>query len=248
MTIVRMWEEARLLVTWVVRLASALLVAGCVTGSPPALEPETIPPAVEGRYYEVNFHATRGAGVQAEGVPSGLELASLRSDGLMFGVPPAAGTYTFTVTATTGGPTMFTDPPPPTTKTYTLMVEPSTGESGLLFVFDGEATFTANEPFAYDLREGVTGGQAPYRFGLYCIEQRNICAEPPEFHRPPPGASLSEEGVLSGTVAPSTGVSAFPMPRGYALVVCVVDATSARACDSVALQERLRPTPPPAAT
>lgn len=228
-----------------VLVMSALAASSCVLGGsqePLTIEPETIPPAAAGRYYEVVYRS--GGALTVAGLPLGLELVQVRNGSVLFGVAPAAGTYSFSLTAAVN-PTMFSDPPPSVRRTYALVVEPSTADNGLLFVQDDELTFTAAEAFSVDLNRAVRGGQPPYRFALYCSARPGICADPNPIYEEPRGVSLSEDGLLAGTVNPYSGVPAQTRPRSYLMFLCVTDAAAAHACESVTLSEILVPTPAP---
>jgi hypothetical protein len=222
--------------------AVALSAVGCGgSGTPPTLEPQTIPAATVGHYYEVKFTASGGATVTTPNLPSnGLQILTGAGHALLFGVPTAEGTVTINVTAIVGGPTMF-QKPPVTERAYSLTVGPSTGDSGL--IFDATSlSFTATEPLTADLNDAVHGGHAPYRFELYCLDRGDVCTDPQPTNQPPDGMTLSTDGVLSGTIGPETGTNAYPNQRRFDFVVCVNDSSSAHACATVDLKEN--PAPP----
>ena len=237
-----------------VLILSALTASACVLGTPeapPTIGPETLEPAKAGAYYEVVFNAGGGGGFSADGAPTGLELMNVHGGGVLFGVAPSAGTYAFDVTVSFGGPTMFTKPASPITRNYTLTVEPSAGDSGLLLVVDHDLVFTATQPMSFDLKEDVGGGQAPYRFGLYCVARPGVCTDADPVYEQPRGVTLSDDGMLTGTIGAYTSVPAQSRPRSYLLFLCVTDAVGAHACDSVTLTENWHPgmpTPQPPAT
>ena len=216
---------------------------GCTTSSPPTLEPESIPAAVAGRYYEVPFTTSGGATVHSNNVPQGLELATAAGHGFLFGVPETEGQYTFHVRAGSGGPTMFTTPGS-TDRDYTLTVGPASGDSGLI-LDDYFGSFTENVPVTVDLSGGARGGQQPYRFAPFCLQTMEICNESQTGDRLPDGVSLSAEGLLFGTVGPKPGVSASPHDRRIDFIACVIDGAGARACSTIELYELAPPVPAP---
>lgn len=218
-------------------MGSMLVAAGCGTAAPPTIELESLPAATAGQYYEVKFTITGEATVSSSNLPyGGLALVSTPGHGFLFGVPTNPGEVNIHMLAMNGGPTMF-QTPPNSERDYTLTVGPATGDSGILFEPTGVG-FVANEPVTADLSSAVRGGQPPYRFVLYCVERGDTCADPAPTRGLPPGISMSELGVLSGTIAPKSGVSAFPYDRRFGFIVCVFDAASAHACASVGFEER----------
>lgn len=232
---------------WPIILIAALAALACRdVGTPPTLEPETIPNGTAGSYYEVTFTASGGATATTPNLPAnGLRMITGSGHSLLFGVPRDPGVLTFTVTASVGGPTMF-QTPATTQRTYSITVEPAAGEGGLI-VEDTTVSFTATVPLTIDLGDSVRGGTAPYAFGLYCLDRGAVCADPQPTDAPPDGVTLSADGILSGTVAPETGINAYPNDRRYDFIVCVTDALSAHACGVVELRES-GPPPSPAAT
>jgi hypothetical protein len=229
---------------WPIHLI-AVLAVGCQTGTPPTLEPETIPDAIAGRYYEVAFTASGGATVTTPNLPSnGLRLVTGSGHALLFGVPRDAGDITFTVTAIVGGPTMF-QTPASTQRTYSITINPANGDSGLVLA-DAAVGFTANSPLSLDLRDSIRGGTAPYTFALYCLDSGSICTDPGPTDRPPDGVTLSAEGILAGVVGPSTGVYANRNDRRFDFIACVTDASSAHACAVVEARESGPPASPTA--
>lgn len=219
---------------WPIHLI-AVLALGCQTGTPPTLEPETVPDAIAGRYYEVAFAASGGATVTTPNLPSnGLRLVTGSGHALLFGVPRDPGELTFTVTAISGGPTMF-QTPASTARTYSITVNPGNEDSGLV-LDDASSSFTASAPMSVDLKDSVRGA-APYTFALFCLDRGAVCADPGPTDRPPDGVTLSSDGLLTGAVPPETGVNSQPNTRRYDFIVCVTDTTTAHACALVELRE-----------
>jgi hypothetical protein len=140
------------------------------------LSPATLPDATVGTAYAQVISASGGSGsydfaVTSGSLPSGLSLAS---DGTLSGVPTAAGTANFTVTATIPG-TSCTG-----SRAYTLSancptvtLSPSTLPAPVVGVFYSQ-TITAS------------GGTAPYSFAVTS-------------GAPPTGLALAADGTLTGT-------------------------------------------------
>ncbi|HUP83995.1 MAG TPA: hypothetical protein VM284_07415 [Candidatus Limnocylindria bacterium] len=211
-------------------------------GTPPTLDPQVLPDATVGQYYEVELSASGGATVTTPNLPSnGLRMLTGTGHALLFGVPSTAGTSTINVTAIVGGPTMF-QTPASTERAYTLTVDAATGDDGLV-VEDTLLDFTADVPLSVSLGASVRGGTAPYTFGLYCLDRGEVCADPQPTDLPPDGVTLSADGALSGTVGPETGTHAYPNERRYDFIVCVTDSSANHACALVEMWEQ----PPPSA-
>ena len=224
----------------------AMVGVGCRdAGTPPTLDPEVIPAATVGQYYEVEFSSSGGASMTTPNLPSnGLKMITGAGHALLFGVPSDAGTSTINVTAIVGGPTMF-QTPASTERTYSLTVNPANEDGGLV-LDDASLSFTANALLSVDLTDSVRGGTAPYTFALYCLDRGAVCADPGPTDRPPDGVTLSSDGLLNGAVPPETGMNAQPNTRRYDFIVCATDATTAHACALVELRESSPPASPTA--
>jgi hypothetical protein len=213
---------------WLAPLALLALLTGC-GGESITIVPDTLPPAVSGRYFDVKLSA-RGTGVDhmsANQLPQGLRFVFSGRNGLLFGTPTAEGVFDVVVSAG-GNPTMVTRPPS-VARTYQVVVGAQEGSPDEHVHFDD---FVLLEPdvgraytFDFASADVVGGGQGPYRFAYYCIRQADFCANSDEpYNSPPAGFTLTESGVLAGTLARA---------GRYDFIVCAIDQRGEHACGPV---------------
>jgi large repetitive protein len=143
-----------------------------------AITPATLPGATAGTAYAETFGASGGiapyAFMLASGaLPPGLTLAA---DGVLTGAPTAAGSFSFSVTATDSTSGMAGA----VTGNYTLQV----AAPSIVLSIDFPTRLFAGG--VYNTQLVATGGAAPYRFA---VTSGSL----------PPGLSLGSDGVLSGT-------------------------------------------------
>lgn len=160
------------------------------------LSPRTLPMAYSAQPYSFTFQAGGGTApytwaVTGGALPSGVQLAA--QTGVLSGTPLAAGAYLFTVRVTDSAGTSRTD-------SFTLLVT-----TGLAITTDSLPAGGIGAP--YSLTLAASGGAPPYAWALTAGGL-------------PPGITLSQQGVLSGT--PSS-IGLFPF------TVRVTDAAAAAA-------------------
>lgn len=133
-----------------------------------------------GQIYVAQVAASGGVGSYAFSLASGSLPAgiALATSGQFYGTPTSPGNYSFTVQVTDGNNNSATH-------NYTIQIAPGT----LAVTGAAPATVDVNSPIS--IRFGATGGVPPYKFILSGSA--------------PGGASLSSDGLLSGTAtAPGT--------------------------------------------
>jgi len=144
------------------------------------LSPATLPNAVLGSPYSRTITASGGTGPYSFLITSGSPPPGvlLSSGGVLSGTPTATGEFSFTVTATDSNECTGA-------RTYSIVV---TTCAAITISPSTLANATIGGPFRRTLQ--ASGGRAPYTF------QRTAGSLPP-------GATLSPEGVLTGTLTTS---------------------------------------------
>lgn len=146
--------RSRRALAWSSLCVLCLAIPGCIV-PPFEIEPEQLPVGVQGTLYRQELSAGDVQPdtwtVSAGSLPSGLALS--RTTGVIAGVPSAAGTYDFTVTArVTSAAARRSE------RAYTLIILPSLQLDATL------APARINEP--YTAAPAITGGVTPYTFDI----------------------------------------------------------------------------------
>ena len=133
--------------------STAVLFVSAAVGCEPGtitIEPDEIPTAASGQYYEAEFTALGGPDViSATQVPQGLHFVHAGDKGMLFGTPPAPGNFDIVVTAG-DNPTMLSRARS-SSETYELIVQLPVGSvDRVQFASFVPLWMTPGEEFSFD--------------------------------------------------------------------------------------------------